>query len=423
MTARALVLDDEPLMAMTLARMIEGVGHAARATTDPEEFFELHASWRPSHVVLDLNMPAMDGLDVLERLARSQSDAVVILSSGVDPRVLEAAARVAADHGLRIVGVLSKPFNLATLRALLAQVPPARPLTAPPASPAADGSQPAVSVEDLRLALRSCDIAVAYQPKVRVADGAVAGFEALARWHHGRFGFVPPPTFIELAERHGLVDDLTDQVFEAALGWTSQLLGTARISLNVSALSVSDPRFAYRVREHCEQFALSPDRVILELTETSATRDPATVLRNLTQLRLQGFALSLDDFGTGYSSLSQLAHLPFSEIKVDKSFVAATTTSEEARNLVSSVIDLGRRLDLVTVAEGVEDQATWDLVAELGTDLVQGYFVSRPLTGDDARAWSDARSAERATHSATAAARSAAWAADSATAVATRVAP
>jgi EAL domain-containing protein (putative c-di-GMP-specific phosphodiesterase class I) len=177
-------------------------------------------------------------------------------------------------------------------------------------------------------------------------------------------------------------------VIELALPWLASLAPPhVSLSVNVSALCIGDPAFAGTLREKCREHEVEPERIILELTETASLQDANVSLRNLTRMRVAGFRLSLDDFGTGYSSLSQLARLPFSEIKIDRSFVSTATMSEESRLMVASVIDLGRSLGLVTVAEGVEDGETLDLLHSLGCDLAQGYFMSRPLSPAAAAVW------------------------------------
>ena len=230
---------------------------------------------------------------------------------------------------------------------------------------------------------------VAYQPKVRCGSGQLAGFEALARWDHPELGAVPPVFFVPLAERHGLIDRLTDRVLEQSLRWFADTppSGAVRLSVNLSALTLADPRFVARMVQLCREAGVPPSSLILELTESSRPDDQVMSLRVLTRLRMQGFNLSLDDFGTGYSSMTRLARLPFSEIKIDRSFVSAAVASEESRALVRAVVDLGRNLGLTTVAEGVEDAETLALLDDLGADLAQGFHIARPLPPDEARVW------------------------------------
>jgi EAL domain-containing protein (putative c-di-GMP-specific phosphodiesterase class I)/ActR/RegA family two-component response regulator len=392
MTAvRLLVLDDEPDVGVTIALLAEAAGHQALSTVDPAEFLEVHASWRPTHVVLDLLMPGMDGIDVLAALADQDCRAAIVLISGVEPRVLRSASRYAAERGLLLAGVLPKPVDLVQLNAMIES-----------SGGDPDAGRDVSRLADLAAALRPEDLAagldgdtevhVAYQPKVRCGSGQLAGFEALARWDHPTLGPVPPVLFVPLAERHGLIDRLTERILEQALAWFAGagLYGGTRLSVNLSALTLTDPRFVARIVALCRAHDVQPASVILELTESSRPDDQVMSLRLLTRLRMQGFTLSLDDFGTGYSSMTRLARLPFSEIKIDRSFVSTAVASEESRTVVRSIIDLGHNLGLVTVAEGVEDEETLRLLDDFGADLAQGYHVARPLSPEDAAEWTPA---------------------------------
>jgi len=390
--ARLLVLDDEPEVGATIAMLAESAGHVARATVDPAEFLALYDTWRPTHLVVDLVMPEVDGIDVLSDLADQDCTASVIISSGVDGRVRQAAARFAAERGLRIVGVLAKPVGLRELSALVEAGSDA---AADQDDPATRRAQPAVAPgpEDLAAALADPEgLHVVYQPKVRCGSQRLAGFEALARWEHPTLGPVPPALFVPLAERHGLVDRLTDRVLATSLAWfaTTGPRPGVGLSVNVSALTLADPQFVARVVAHCRAHGVPSSSLTLEITESSEA-DDALSLHQLTRLRIQGFHLSLDDFGTGYSTMTRLARLPFSEIKIDRSFVSSALVSEESRTVVRTVVELGRNLGLTSVAEGVEDQETLELLDDLGADLAQGFHIARPLPPREARAWRPAR--------------------------------
>jgi EAL domain-containing protein (putative c-di-GMP-specific phosphodiesterase class I) len=182
---------------------------------------------------------------------------------------------------------------------------------------------------------------------------------------------------------------LTIRVIEAGLAWFTGLQdqGTLQLAINISAGSLTDVHFADLLHERCIRSKVDPARIILELTETTAPRRTAELLDILTRVRLKGFQLSIDDFGTGYSSLVQLAQLPFSEIKIDRSFVWALNASDEARKIVATTVGLGKQLQLSTVAEGVETEAQARALAELQCDQAQGYFFARPMPGDVASAW------------------------------------
>lgn len=382
---RLLILDDELAVAQTIGFIAEAAGVEARATVQAHEFFRELAQWQPTHVALDLMMPGMDGVEVMRQLADYGCRARIIISSGVGLRVLDAARRSAAEHGLNIAGVLSKPFAAAALRALLADTG---------AASAAPADVPLVAAFEvteaaLRRALEQREFRVEYQPKIECATGAVAGFEALVRWHHPDAGLLLPDRFIPQAESSGLIGELTGQLIDQSLKWLAQGAAPSHacLSLNLSARSLGELQLADRIFDCCRQWAIDPQRLILEVTESSAMEDPTTALDLLTRFRMKGFQLSLDDFGTGYSSMVQLVRLPFSEMKVDKSFVMTASLSQESRTIIKSIVELGHGLGLKVAAEGVEDQQTLDYLNSLGCDLAQGYLIACALPGDEVAAW------------------------------------
>ena len=392
-TTRLLILDDDPDVARTVGFIAEGAGAESRATEKAADFFRELAQWEPTHVMLDLMMPGMDGVEVLRRLALSNCRTRIIIGSGAGSRVLDAARLSATEHGLNIVGALPKPFTAAALRALLADSGEEDKAAAAPAA-----RRPAQSFEvteaNLGEALENHEFQLAYQPKVYCATGDIAGFEALVRWHRPGVGVVMPDSFIPLSESSGLIRELTREVFDIGLKWLADGVAPpqASLSLNLSAKSLGYAKFADHVVKYCDKWSVDSRRVILEVTESAAMADPTTALDILTRLCLKGFGLSIDDFGTGFSSMVQLARIPFSELKIDKSFVLSAMSSSESRTIIKAIVGLGQALDLKVVAEGVEDQETLDFLKHLGCDLAQGYFIARPMPPDNVAGWLAARS-------------------------------
>ena len=376
------VLDDDVAVATTIGLIAESAGYVVVVTHDVVAFERAIDEHVATHVTIDLNMPDTDGIEVMRRLADRGFQGSVIISSGLERRVLEAAERSAVEHGLHFAGVLPKPFRAVELRRMLASsvvTPPQRTGAAPRA----------VDADALRAALADGRIEVAYQPKIACASRELVGFEALARWTDPALGVVPPSVFIPLAEREGLIDELTDQVFERALGWLGRFdpRGAWHLALNFSATSLSDLGFADRLERACVRNGVVPRRVILELTETASGADAVLALDVLTRFRIKGLALSIDDFGTGHSSLVQLARQPFNELKIDRQFVMSAVRSEESRIIIRAMVGLADGLGLMTTAEGVEDADTLQLLTELGCDRAQGYHIARPMSPDAVQAW------------------------------------
>lgn len=388
-TARLLIVDDDPAVGAIIARGAEASGVAALATADAATFFDRVEDWAPTMLAVDLRMPDTDGMDVLDRLALEGHHARVILMSGLGGRVLDAAARTADRKGLDVIGVLPKPFALATLKDLLTRHGEVPSQPAPPRRPVKDHT-----LAELAAGIRAGDVYPHFQPKVRLGDGRPVGVEALARWNSPD-GPVPPNEFIGLAASGGLMGELTLEVFAASLRWLHQLhaalpLGPSSlpsVAVNLEAASLMDPTLPDQLLDLNRGLGLDPGYVVLELTETGATPDASLALDVITRLRVMGYQLSIDDFGTGYSSLSKLVELPFCELKIDRSFVHGSTTHADNRTIVQAVVSLAQRLDMTTTAEGVEDQQTQQLLLDLGCDLAQGYHFARPMTGEAALTW------------------------------------
>ena len=400
---RLLILDDDLAFGRMMQDIAATAGIPSQHIARSDEFFEAVQVWKPTNIATDLQMPGMDGVKVMEELARLGCTAELIILSGVDERVLDAAARTAKSFGLKIVGVLSKPF---TPRALLGLLSTSYDEEGPSNERIGtnDTQGAMMSVDDLRQAIDQGYLQAFYQPKVDCTNHCLLGFEALARVVHPQRGVLYPDTFIPVAEANGLIGDITRAMVGQALSFLSrrfslytfdtsiavqpkQGMDELRVSINLSPQVLRQERFVEELLSACTANGVNPERIILELTETAAMENPAESLAMLTRLRVKGFRLSLDDFGIGYSSMLQLVKLPFSEIKIDKSFVMTSRTSEESRTVIESIVHLGRSLHLTSVAEGVEDMETLEYLRSLGCDTAQGYFISRPVSEQDLTAW------------------------------------
>ncbi|MBC7299116.1 MAG: EAL domain-containing protein, partial [Demequina sp.] len=242
---------------------------------------------------------------------------------------------------------------------------------------------------ELGEALGNDHLAVVYQPKVSLVDGKVVGYESLIRWNHPRLGPLVPSAFIPRAESVGAVRLITDFVTSTAMSWfsRSRFHTSEHLSINISASELTETNLDVRLLAACSAANLPPDRIVLEVTETSAVVDETHSLEVLTRLRLDGFQLSIDDFGTGYSSMTQLATMPFSEIKVDRSFVQHLGESVTADVMVKSMLQLAQGLGLRCTAEGVETAAAFHALKEMGCDFAQGYYIARPMDEESLERW------------------------------------
>jgi diguanylate cyclase (GGDEF)-like protein len=243
---------------------------------------------------------------------------------------------------------------------------------------------------ELRRALDEGGLTVAYQPKVSLEDGRLVGAEALLRWQHRDLGFVTPDEFIPLAERTGLIVPLTTYVLDRALRQVARWLVDGLdigVAVNISVRNLLDSDLPDEIGALLVRHGVEPRRLTLEITESSVMADPTRAIDVLERLSRIGIRLSVDDFGTGYSSLTYLKKLPVDEVKIDKSFVLTMATDAGDAAIVRSIIDLGGSLGLTVVAEGVEDEVSWERLADLGCDIVQGYALCRPIPAPEVTTW------------------------------------
>lgn len=231
----------------------------------------------------------------------------------------------------------------------------------------------------LRRAIIAEQVETFFQPIVQLDDGAVMGFEALARWHDDELGFVPPDVFIPLAEERGFIDSLTDlllkQAARAALGWPEHFF----LSFNLSSAQLVDPSTSDAILSIIRRVGLHPARLEIEITETAMMSDPEMARSIIDELRAAGVRVSLDDFGTGQSSLGRLRDFTFDKVKVDRAFVSEITRDRPSEHIVRAILTMCEGLDLKVVAEGIEEVEQAEKLIELGCGLGQGYLYGRPM--------------------------------------------
>ena len=246
-------------------------------------------------------------------------------------------------------------------------------------------------LESFERALARQKLRLVYQPKVSLKDGRLTRVEALVRWDDPELGPVSPSRFVPLAEKHGLIDRLTEWGLKTTLRqwkvWRDEGLET-RLAFNISAVSLERLDFPDMVERLCREMGVPTDRLVLELTE-GATQQFVKLMDTLTRFRIKGIGLAIDDFGTGYSSLLQLRQLPFTELKIDRCFVVDLPAAHDSRLIVRTVAELAHGLGLVATAEGVETVEQLRCVRELGCDVVQGFLIAPPLEPDQLIDWNE----------------------------------
>ncbi len=382
---RLLVLDDESVMREMVADIAMSCGFDVSTAGDASALHE--TSFREFDVVvLDLVMPHLDGIEVLRTLAKVNCLAKLVLMSGMDRRILDAARKIAEEQGLEVAAVLLKPFRPSQLKQALDH----NINLASFRKPRGD-SQLQVTMEDLGRAIEGDELVLHYQPKVRLPGMQWCGIEALARWQHPQLGLLYPDKFITLAEHPDHALAFTYKVMDQALAacrHLSETVGcTGTVSINLPPAALTDLQFPESAAALIDASGLDRSRVLLEITETSIPASLAVALDIQTRLHMRNIRLSIDDFGTGHSSMERLQDSPFAELKIDMVFVRNMQTNASSRAIVENAIELGHRLNMAVVAEGVEDAATLARLAAMGCDLVQGYFLGKPLPSDKLELW------------------------------------
>jgi diguanylate cyclase (GGDEF)-like protein len=247
----------------------------------------------------------------------------------------------------------------------------------------------------IRSALENHELVLCFQPQVD-AEGRMIGAEALLRWQHPELGEIPPETFVPIAEETGLIHGIGEWVLRQACAqlanWQrNEVPFHGHLSINVSPWQLLHPEYVRQLAAILNNNDLSPQRLILEITESSLLRSPADAIEKLALLRAMGFRIALDDFGTGYSSLAYLKNMSLDQLKIDKMFVEQLASEGDRqandRSLVESIVAIARNLRLSVVAEGIESEAQRAVLAAMGCQGFQGFLISQPLSADDFTAW------------------------------------
>ncbi len=383
-----LVIDDDRMQREILTSLLTRAGHAAVLTAvdgkDALECMSAHGS-QIGLVICDLQMPGMDGMELLRHIGESVHKPAVIISSATEARIMSSVEVMVKAVGLNVLGSLPKPVNQESVNRLLGRYVHA----------------PAVTPRTNRLVLRASDVDRAFeagefepyfQPKVSLASGKLIGVEALCRWIHPEHGILRPAEFLPLLEAEQKLARLTQAVIASSIRHAADWKKSGReltISINLSLSAIDNVSLCEDTLSLLAANNLKPGNLTFEIVETAALTDVARTLETMNRLRLNGFGLSIDDFGTGYSSFEQLSNIPFTELKIDRSFVDGAAQAPRLAAVVRSCIDLAARLNLNVVAEGVESQDDWEFLANAGADEAQGYFIAMPMPGNRLLSWAD----------------------------------
>jgi EAL domain-containing protein (putative c-di-GMP-specific phosphodiesterase class I)/ActR/RegA family two-component response regulator len=379
-----LIVDDNKFIVGLLRRYLEKLGIAAPLEAHDGASALDHVDSAVVDVVLcDLGMPGMDGIEFLRHLADRDAPPDVILLSGQDRSILNTAVRLGRAHGLCVLGSVSKPFTLAPFKALLEQAGNG-------ATGISRGSFQPLTPEAIRAGLAADAVELVFQPKVSLRNRQMIGVETFLRWRDVDGQLKSPAAVVPVAEQWGLINGLTEVVVRKAMTQSGIWRDEGHrfnMAINVSMHDLDRYDFPEFVVDAAESAGADLAAVILEITESQIMADIVKPLEVLSRLRLKGVGLAIDDYGTGASSMQQLKRVPFTELKIDREFVAGAPEDGAARAMLMSSIALGKDLGLTVVAEGVETESEWRLVASRGVDVVQGYFVARPMAAGEMEGW------------------------------------
>lgn len=394
------IVDDEQQHVDLMIEMISIAGLSATGFTSATLFVD-HPVADTDIVLLDLNMPDMDGIEVMRTLYDRDCKPTYILVSGFDERVLNSAKQFADAKNILVAKKLSKPINTREFIHYISQLHIEARLQLTKTSVAqkkAPNIQQKLSLEQLKVAIRENQLVLFYQPKINIKSSKVSGFEALVRLQHPELGLIFPDQFIAMAEQNDLISELTYEVFrlvtEDYLCFRAAGINPG-ISINISAQDLLDLSMPERFAALAKAKNIPPEAITIELTETAILKSVSDSLDILNRLRMKGFSLSIDDFGTGYSSLVQLYQAPFTELKIDQHFVMRILEDDEALSIVKICILLAKELKMTSVAEGIESQEIWDKLEQLGCDLAQGYLISKPVPVDACCEWVEKNTAAK----------------------------
>ena len=378
---KMLVVDDEIDFARYVSDVAEDLGFEVTVTDKPSDFSVLYSN-TIDVIVLDLFMPGTDGIELLRFLADKKSHAAVVFMSGKDRSVLHSAKVLAVEQCISVLGTLQKPFRAEELEAIL------REYSKSPQKISANANL--VSVEELRQAINDEVLFLVYQPQVTISDRELIGVEALVRWKHPKKGMIPPDCFIPMAEENGLISEITSFTTKAAIRqqgiWKSQGKNI-RMSINISPKTLDDLDLPEKLEACAKYLGADVSNLMLEVTETALTSNIVRYMDILSRIRMKGFGLAIDDFGTGYSSLQQLIRVPFSNLKIDKAFIQKLTTEKECFTITKISIMLAHELGMSATAEGIETEADWNILKQLGCDEGQGYWIARPMPPEELELW------------------------------------
>lgn len=377
-----LIIDDDPTqVAILLAYfsrlgipVIQSASNAAAALSKlklEQTQFEL--------IVSDLQMPEMDGVEFLRHLKELKFEGSIAIMSGVETTLLDHAAKLAKMHHLNLIGRIQKPLTRSSLDEVFQNNVKSN-------APFKVAQELVLTQGDFITGMAEKEILPFFQPKVDIRTGEIVGAEALARWIKPGVGNIHPETFIRFAENNGWIDELTIYLLKETLNAMGPFLKVnsgLRFAINLAPSMMDQISLPDQLGAIIKAYGVSAENTSFEITENSILNLDASTLEVLARLRIHNFDVAIDDFGTGSSNIQTLRNFPYSELKIDKSFISNLTRNRFSKETVHAAVALAKEQSMKVVAEGVEDVQTLEYIQQLGVQHAQGYLFSKALSADD----------------------------------------
>jgi EAL domain-containing protein (putative c-di-GMP-specific phosphodiesterase class I)/ActR/RegA family two-component response regulator len=382
-----LVAEADPVQRRMLIEALGQLG-ASRVTDVPDgptALRTLQAGFTPriDVAIVDLALGGMDGLELLHAIAALKSKVAVVVVGAQPASVLFSVETLAQAYGVELLGTVAKPVSAARLKPVLDNFQP-------PAPPRPKVPSPAFSFAEVGVGLQQRQFEPFFQPKIELATGQVKSLETFARWRHPEHGVLGPAAFIGALEQNNRVDFLDWTMIELSVEHCRRYHDQGipiSISLNLAPETLAHPNFIRQVQSCMQRHGVMPDYLTFEMTESSMLNFDADFIERLVRLRMLGFGLAIDDYGTGRSNLQLLARIPFSELKIDRSFVDGASKKRPLGTVLKSCLGLAHSLDRMSVAVGVETRQDWDFLQGLGCTYAQGYHIANPMEASAFPGW------------------------------------
>jgi EAL domain-containing protein (putative c-di-GMP-specific phosphodiesterase class I) len=378
-----LVADDSPGIRQFLVALLEAkTGAEVLGVEDGQAALEvIEGGYQPDLALFDLNMPRLDGVQLLRRLADSNFNCPIVIISGLSQQIIGTIEKLSQQYQLNVVGTIGKPIDETAVDELLTRLQNQKPDKAKASE---------IKTYEVLEALKNGKVEPWFQPQVELQRRRLVGFEVLCRIRHKRHGLMLPNSFMHTLERSDLIRVVTLDLMQHAIELVHSMPEEQQfftLSFNLSAQLFDDESFIDELINVINNAPIRKDRIIIEITETTVASTPLKELEGAARIAITGCGLSIDDFGSGTATFERLHALPFTELKIDQQYLPKDQITEAQRALLESTINMARRLGMKVVMEGVETFRQWELVQHLGCEMAQGYFIAAPMAASEVSDW------------------------------------